>query len=379
MHIVIAIDSFKGSVSSMEAGNAVQAIIAQNYPHDEISVYPVADGGEGTVDALVEGLHGEIVPVTVMGPLGKTVRSRYGYLPKSQTAVIEMADAAGITMVPPAELNPLNTTTFGLGELILAAANRGCRHFILGLGGSATNDAGLGMLTALGVRFSKKDGSPAGIYGRDLDDVAAIDISGLHPVLKDCKFDIACDVENPLCGLNGSSAVYGPQKGATPAIVKRMDKAIYHFGMLAEFATNCRGIDLKGAGAAGGLGFAFHTFLHGKLTPGIDLILNAIHISDALKDADILITGEGRMDSQTAMGKAPVGIAQLAQKMNPLCITLALCGAALPDADAVNKAGIDAYFPILHTPMTVAEAMQKATTVRNLQQTITQVLNLIHR
>lgn len=379
MNIVIAIDSFKGSISSMDAGNAVKAAILNKYPQDHVSVYPVADGGEGTVDALVEGLHGEIVPVIVTGPLGKPVRSRYGYLPQTQTAFIEMADAAGITMVPENLLNPLHTTTFGLGELILAAANRGCRHFILGLGGSATNDAGLGMLTALGVRFYKKDDTPAGIYGCDLDDIARIDVSALNPILQDCQFDIACDVKNPLCGLNGCSAVYGPQKGATPAIVKRMDKAIYHFGMLAELAMNCRGIDLKGAGAAGGLGFAFHTFLHGKLTPGIDLILSAIHIEDALKTADLLITGEGRMDKQTAMGKAPVGIAQLAQKSNPLCITIALCGAALPDAEAVNAAGIDAYFPILHTPMSTEEAMQKETTIRNLQQTTMQVLNLIHR
>lgn len=379
MNIVIAIDSFKGSISSMDAGNAVKERILQKYPEDSVAVYPVADGGEGTVDALVEGLHGTIVPVTVTGPLGKPVASRYGYLPQENIAVIEMADAAGITMVPKAQLNPLNTTTYGLGELILAAINNGCRNFILGLGGSATNDAGLGMLTALGVKFLQKDGTPAGIYGRNLANVETIDLSGMNPLLQDCTFNIACDVENPLCGLNGCSAVFGPQKGATPDIVKRMDKDIYHFGMLAELATNRRGLDLKGAGAAGGLGFAFHTFLNGNLVPGIDLILNAIHIEEALKTADILITGEGRMDSQTAMGKAPVGIAKLALKANPACITLALCGAALPDAEAVNAAGIDAYFPILHTPMSVEEAMQKETTVRNLQQTAVQVLNLIHR
>lgn len=211
-HIVIAVDSFKGSLSSMDAGKTAAEACRKLLPSARIDIFPLADGGEGTVDALTDGLHGQIIPATVTGPLQKPVKSRYGLLPDSHTAVIEMADAAGLTMVPPPQRNPLNTTTYGLGELILQAISDGCQDFIIGIGGSATNDCGLGMLTALGWRFRKADGSAAGICGRDLADVTAIDGSGADPRLKSCRFRIACDVTNPLCGPDGCSAVFGPQK-----------------------------------------------------------------------------------------------------------------------------------------------------------------------
>lgn len=379
MNIVIAIDSFKGSISSIDAGNTVKEAILARYPQDQVQVFPLADGGEGTVDALTQGLGGSIVPVKVTGPLGEPVESRYGYIPALEAAVIEMADASGLTLVPAEKRNPLYTTTYGLGELILVAIDKGCRHFIIGIGGSATNDAGLGMLTALGYKFYQKDGSPCDVYGQNLQDVARIDTTSCHPLLKECQFEIACDVTNPLCGSQGCSAIYGPQKGATPEIIKRMDKDIAAFADLAEKSTGITGSELPGAGAAGGLGFAFHTFLQGTLTPGIELVLKSIKIQQALATADILITGEGRMDMQTAMGKAPVGVAQLAKKCHSPCLTLGLCGCATHDAEAVNEHGIDAYFPILHTPMSVEEAMEAHTTRQNLTRTIQQVMRLIHR
>lgn len=376
-HIVIAIDSFKGSLSSMEAGALAAGVCRELLPDARVDVFPLADGGEGTVDALVEGLHGKLRPVTVMGPLGAPVDSRYGLLPETHTAVIEMADAAGLPMVPKDQRNPMNTTTYGLGELILHAVEEGCRDFIIGIGGSATNDAGLGMLTALGWRFSRADGTAAGIYGRDLADIASIDGSGADPRLWECRFRIACDVTNPLWGPRGCSAVYGPQKGATPDIVRAMDESIHRFGTLAERSLKRQGMELPGAGAAGGLGFAFHTFLGGELTPGSELCLDAIGVKDALRDADLLLTGEGRMDSQTAMGKGPAGLAQLAKRCHANVRTVAVCGCAMPDAGVVNDHGIDAYFPILHLPMSTEKAMEEATTRHNLQQTVTQIIRLL--
>lgn len=378
MNIVIAIDSFKGCISSVDSGRILKQAIEDVYPGDVVSVFPLADGGEGTVDAMTQGLHGRIVKVPVTGPLGTKIESRYGLLPDTNTAVIEMADASGLPLVPPEKRNPLHTTTYGLGELILAAIDAGCRHFIIGIGGSATNDCGLGMLTALGFRFLKADGSRAGVAGGDLADVAQIDARQADSRLQDCTFEIACDVTNPLCGPEGCSNVFGPQKGATQEIVARMDGDIHHFAQLAEKACGIKGQEMPGAGAAGGLGFAFHTFLHGTLTPGIALILSAIGIKEALSKADLLVTGEGRMDKQTAMGKGPAGVAQLAKSCQPYCLTVALCGSAARDAERVNQHGIDAYFPILHAPMTLQEAMNRATTEQNLRQTIQQVMHLIH-
>lgn len=379
MNIVIAIDSFKGCISSVDSGRLLKQAIEDVYPDDAVSVFPLADGGEGTVDAMTQGLNGRIVKVPVTGPLGTKIESRYGLLPDTNTAVIEMADASGLPLVPPEKRNPLHTTTYGLGELILAAIDAGCRHFIIGIGGSATNDCGLGMLTALGFRFLKADGSRAGVAGGDLADVAQIDMRQVDSRLQDCTFEIACDVTNPLCGPEGCSNVFGPQKGATQEIVARMDGDIHHFAQLAEKACGIKGQEMPGAGAAGGLGFAFHTFLHGTLTPGIALILSTIGIKEALSKADLLVTGEGRMDKQTAMGKGPAGVAQLAKSCHPHCLTVALCGSAARDAERINQHGIDAYFPILHAPMTLQEAMDRATTEQNLRQTVQQVMHLIHQ
>lgn len=402
-NIVIAIDSFKGSLASLAAGEVAAAAVREVLPGAAVQVFPLADGGEGTVDALIEGLGGESVAVTVTGPLGTPITSRYGWVAGRELAIIEMADAAGLPLVPVAERNPLNTTTYGLGELILAAADAGAREFIIGIGGSATNDCGLGMLTALGVKFldnagraltandSGVAGAPTGIYGRDVARVAAIDMSGLAPVVRECHFHIACDVNNPLTGERGCSYIYGPQKGATPEIVCSMDASIAQFAAVVarDLAPSTSGAGvapaatdyaaMPGAGAAGGLGFAFRSFLPAMLEPGIEIVLGTLGIERALQTADLVITGEGRMDAQTAMGKAPVGVARLAKRLNPNVKTVAVCGCAERDARRVNECGIDAYFPILHAPMTVAEAMEEQTARMNLAQTVEQIVRLIAR
>ena len=376
-NIVIAIDSFKGSLSSIQAGNIVFNATKKFFPKSNIKIFPLADGGEGTVDALTEGLHGKIISSYVTGPLGDKIQSRYGYLPQDNIAIIEMADAAGLTLVPENKRNPLFTTTYGLGELILNAIHNGCRKFIIGIGGSATNDCGLGMLSALGIKFSNKNHQPVGILGKDLQDIAFIDTSTLNPFIKECSFSIACDVTNPLYGKNGCSHIYAPQKGATPDIVNQMDNTIKNFADLIERQLGLTGANLAGAGAAGGLGFAFHTFLKAQLIPGIELILNTLHLQDFLRNADLLITGEGKIDLQTSMGKAPVGIAKLAKQLNPQIKVIAICGCATNSASSVNSQGIDAYFPIIQAPISLQKAMQTDIASNNLNQTITQVLNLL--
>lgn len=377
MNIIIAIDSFKGSLSSLEAGRITADSAKEIYPQAEIRIFPLADGGEGTLDALTAGMDGRIIATEVTGPLGNRIASRYGVIESSRLAIIEMADAAGITLVTPNKRNPLNTTTYGLGELILQAAGKGCREFIIGIGGSATNDCGIGMLTALGAKFTKSDGTPASITGSGVGEVSSIDISELNPVLKECRFRIACDVTNPLYGPNGCSEIYGPQKGATPETVVEMDTAIRTFAEKAASQLGITGAELPGAGAAGGLGYAFHAFLNGTLEPGVDLILDSIGIKEALVDADLVITGEGCLDEQTAMGKAPTGISKLAKSVNPKIQVIALCGCAKPEAVAVNDHGIDAYFPILHMPMNFSKATQPEVAERNLSQTVSQIFRLI--
>ena len=376
-NIVIAIDSFKGSLSSIQAGNIVFNATKKIFPKSNIKIFPLADGGEGTVDALTEGLHGKIISSYVTGPLGDKIQSRYGYLPQDNIAIIEMADAAGLTLVPENKRNPLFTTTYGLGELILNAIHNGCRKFIIGIGGSATNDCGLGMLSALGIKFFNKNHQPVGILGKDLQDISFIDTSTLNPLIKECSFSIACDVTNPLYGKNGCSYIYAPQKGATPDIVNQMDNTIKNFADLIERQLGLTGANLAGAGAAGGLGFAFHTFLKAQLIPGIELILNTLHLQDFLRNADLLITGEGKIDLQTSMGKAPVGIAKLAKQLNPQIKVIAICGCATNSASSVNSQGIDAYFPIIQAPISLQKAMQTDIASNNLNQTITQVLNLL--
>lgn len=376
MKAVVAIDSLKGSLSSIEAGNAIKEGIKRVCPDGEVIVRPLADGGEGTTATLAAGLGGRIESVKVTGPLGTPVAAEYGIIDETRTAIMEMASAAGITLVDASKRNPLNTTTFGLGEMIADAIKKGCRNFIIGIGGSATNDGGLGMLSALGFEFFDNDGCDVGIYGKNLESISSIKTDSVLPELKECSFSIACDVKNPLCGEMGCSAVYGPQKGATSEIVEQMDTWLKSYAEIAKGIFDNADAEYPGAGAAGGLGFAFMTFLNGRLEPGVELILEKTKIEEFIKDADVVVTGEGRLDFQTAMGKAPIGVAKLAKKHGKKVIAFA--GAVTPDATECNKNGIDAFFPILREICTLEKAMEKDYAAENLAATTEQVFRLLN-
>lgn len=375
MKVVIAIDSLKGSLSSMEAGMAIKDGILAAKPDAEVIVKPLADGGEGTTDALIEGMNGERIDLTVTGPMHTPVDAYYGYLKDTNTAVMEMASAAGITLVPDSEKNPLLATSYGVGEMINDAIQRGCRNFIIGIGGSVTNDGGIGMLKALGVRFLDENGEDAGEGGQALAKIARIDVSGMNPLLKECHIQVACDVNNPLCGENGSTYVYGPQKGVTEDMKKTLDEAMAHFARVTSETLENDYMNTPGAGAAGGLGYAFLAYTGAALTPGIELILDAVGLEEELSGADVVVTGEGRLDFQTAMGKAPVGVARLAKKYNAKVIAFA--GSVTKEATACNKEGIDAFFPILRSVCTLAEAMDPVAARNNMTATVEQVFRLL--
>lgn len=375
MKVVIAIDSLKGSLSSMEAGMAIKDGILAAKPDAEVIVKPLADGGEGTTDALIEGMNGERIDLTVTGSMHTPVDAYYGYLKDTNTAVMEMASAAGITLVPDSEKNPLLATSYGVGEMINDAIQRGCRNFIIGIGGSVTNDGGIGMLKALGVRFLDENGEDAGEGGQALAKIARIDVSGMNPLLKECHIQVACDVNNPLCGKNGSTYVYGPQKGVTEDMKKTLDEAMAHFARVTSETLENDYMNTPGAGAAGGLGYAFLAYTGAALTPGIELILDAVGLEEELSGADVVVTGEGRLDFQTAMGKAPVGVARLAKKYNAKVIAFA--GSVTKEATACNKEGIDAFFPILRGVCTLAEAMDPVTARNNMTATVEQVFRLL--
>lgn len=375
MKVIIAIDSLKGSLSSMEAGMAIKDGILAAKPDAEVIVKPLADGGEGTTDALIEGMNGERIDLTVTGPMHTPVDAYYGYLKDTNTAVMEMASAAGITLVPDSEKNPLLATSYGVGEMINDAIQRGCRNFIIGIGGSVTNDGGIGMLKALGVRFLDENDEDAGEGGQALAKVARIDVSGMNPLLKECHIQVACDVNNPLCGENGSTYVYGPQKGVTEDMKKTLDEAMAHFARVTSETLENDYLNTPGAGAAGGLGYAFLAYTGAALTPGIELILDAVGLEEELSSADVVVTGEGRLDFQTAMGKAPVGVARLAKKYNAKVIAFA--GSVTKEATACNKEGIDAFFPILRSVCTLAEAMDPVAARNNMTATVEQVFRLL--
>lgn len=375
MKVVIAIDSLKGSLSSIEAGMAAKEGILKAKPDAEIIVKPLADGGEGTADALIEGLNGERIDLTVTGPMGSHVSCYYGYIKESSTAIMEMASAAGITLVPDEEKNPLLATTYGVGEMIANAMELGCRNFIIGIGGSATNDGGIGMLKALGYEFFDKNGEDAGEGGQALAKVSSINTKNRNPLISECTFRIACDVNNPLCGENGATYIYGPQKGVTDGFKADLDAGMANFAKVTAAALGHDDSKIAGVGAAGGLGFAFLSYIGAELTPGIELILNAVGLEDELKNADIAVTGEGRLDHQTAMGKAPVGVARLAKQYAAKVVAFA--GAVTEGAVACNDAGIDAFFPIIRGITTLEEAMNKENAHKNMAAATEQVFRLL--
>lgn len=373
MKIVIAIDSFKGSLSSVQAGEAARDGIKKVYPDADVTVRPIADGGEGTVDALVEGMGGSKVQVEVTGPLGAPVIAEYGVF--GTTAVMEMSAAAGITLVPAELRNPMNTTTYGVGEMIIDAVHKGCRNFIIGIGGSATNDGGIGMLQALGFGILDECGENVPMGGRGLEKIAKITTDGALPELSECTVNIACDVTNPLCGELGCSAIYGPQKGADSDMVKTMDAWLERYAALVKDVLPESDKDRPGAGAAGGIGFAFSAFLGGVLKNGIGLILSETALEDYVRGADFVITGEGRLDSQTVMGKAPSGVADIAKKYS--IPVIAFSGCVTREATVCNEHGIDAFFPIVRGAVTLEEAMASENAYRNLTDTAEQVFRLI--
>ena len=379
MKVVVAIDSFKGSLSSMEAGQAIAEGVKRVYQNAEVVVRPLADGGEGTVEALVEGMGGIFVTKEVTGPLGEKVEAIYGIIESkddlSKTAIIEMSAAAGITLVPEESRNPMNTTTYGVGELILDAIERGCRHFIVGIGGSATNDGGVGMLQALGYDFLTREGKAISYGGDGLRELASIEDVNVHPKLKECTFKVACDVTNPLCGENGSSAIFGPQKGATPEMVQELDQLLLHYAELSKEMNANADRFYPGTGAAGGMGFAFLTYTNAALESGIQIVLTETKLEELIKTADFVVTGEGRLDGQTALGKAPIGVASLAKKHQKK--VLAFAGAVTPDAKECNQHGIDAFFPILRGVVTLKEAMNKEVAHQNMVDTVEQVFRVV--
>ena len=374
MKVVIAIDSLKGSLASMEAGLAIKEGILRAKPDAKVVVKPLADGGEGTTDALIEGLLGEKISLIVTGPMGERVSCYYGYLPETQTAIIEMAQAAGITLVNEPK-DPMKATTYGVGEMIVHAMEKGCRNFIIGIGGSVTNDGGIGMLKALGFQFMDEKGRDVGEGAQALGKVAFISADHSHPQLKECQFCVACDVKNPLCGQEGATYIYGPQKGVTEEMKDIIDQQMKNY---ADVTAKVSGVDYAnaaGAGAAGGMGFAFLSYLNAALTPGIELILDAVKLEEELKDADIVVTGEGRLDHQTAMGKAPVGVAKLAKKYGAK--VLAFAGTVTEGAAACNEEGIDAFFPIVRGVTSLEEAMNPVYARKNMISTVEQVFRLM--
>ena len=371
MKVIAAIDSFKGSMTSMEAGNAVKKGILAAKPDAEVVVNPLADGGEGTVDALIEGLGAKKIPVTVTGPLGEKVSCYYGFLEETKSAVMEMASAAGITLVT--KKDPLRASTYGVGEMIADALKRGCKNFMIGIGGSATNDGG--MLKALGFEFFDEDGNDVGEGAAALAKIEVIRTENKNPLLSSAKFQIACDVKNPLCGKQGATYIFGPQKGVTEEQKSKVDEAMKHYADVTKESLGCDFADCEGAGAAGGLGYAFLSYLAGELIPGVELILQATGLEEKMKNADVVVTGEGRLDAQTVMGKAPVGVAALAKKYNAKVIAFA--GSVAPEASVCNQAGIDAFFPIVRGVTTLEEAMKKENAMENIAATAEQVFRLL--
>ncbi|HHT0126522.1 TPA: glycerate 3-kinase [Raoultella planticola] len=357
MKIIIAPDSFKESVSASRCAQAIKAGFISIFPQAECICLPIADGGEGTVEAMVEATEGKMVMLPVMGPMGDFVGAFYGLSGDGQTAFIEMAAASGLMLVPPGERNPLLATSYGTGELIRHALDTGVRHIILGIGGSATVDGGMGMAQALGARFVDERGESVGLGGGALERLVNVDLRDLDPRLRECRIDVACDVDNPLLGERGAAAVFGPQKGACAGMVAALDRGLENYAQVLLAATGQDVTAMVGGGAAGGMGAAARVFLNATLKSGIDIVLEAVHLEEALRDADLVITGEGRMDSQTVGGKAPVGVARLAKKH---CIpVIAIAGVLGDGVEAVHQHGIDAVFSILPALAPLAEVLDR--------------------
>ena len=373
MKIVVAPDSFKGSVSALEAANAIEQGLRRVFPDAVIDKIPMADGGEGTVRSLVDATGGHIRTHCVLAPLENEVDAEFGILSDGETAVIEMASASGLTLVAPHERNPLRTTTYGTGQLIRAALESGCRRLIIGIGGSATNDGGVGMAEALGVRLLDANGKQIPRGGGNLGQLQSIDITGLHPAISETETVVACDVNNPLTGPDGASHVYGPQKGATPEMIETLDECLTHFDKVLAQTLGRSFNDIPGAGAAGGLGAGLMAFLNAELKLGVDIMIDAVKLGERVKGASLVFTGEGQLDFQTAFGKTPVGVAKVAKTHN--IPVIAIAGGIAEGAEAVYEAGIDAMLGIVQEPMSLEDAVEDAT--RLIADTAEQAARLV--
>lgn len=358
MKIIIAPDSYKESLSAMDVAIAIENGFKQVLPNAEYVKLPMADGGEGTVQSLVDATNGTIIKHAVTGPLGQSVEGFWGLLGEGDTAVIEMAAASGIHLVAPEQRNPLITTTYGTGELIKAALDQGVKHIIVGIGGSATNDGGIGMAQALGIRLLDNQGQELGYGGGELARLATIDTSKLDPRLAQVRLEVACDVDNPLCGEKGASAVFGPQKGATPDMVTELDNNLAHYAAIIKQQLGVDVRDMAGAGAAGGMGAALLGLFDAELRPGIEIVMDAVNLDDIVADADLVITGEGRIDSQTIHGKTPIGVARTAKKHGLPVIGIAGCLSS--DCGVVHQHGIDAVFAVVNRSVDLATALTEA-------------------
>jgi glycerate kinase len=363
MHLLIAPQALKGSLTAAETAQALAQGVRVVMPDVTVTELPIADGGEGTVAAMVAATGGEIIPATVTGPLGEPVAAFFGILGEAagtaqKMAVIEMAAASGLPLVPPEQRDPRITTTWGTGELIRRALDHGCRHILIGIGGSATNDGGAGMAQALGAHLLDEAGRELPPGGAALARLARITIDTLDPRLRDTIVQVACDVDNPLCGPNGASAIYGPQKGATPAMVQELDAALCHYAAIIQRDLGVDVLDLPGAGAAGGLGAGLVAFLQAQLLPGAQLVLDALHFEQHLTTADLVITAEGHLDRQTLRGKSVGTVAATAQAHGVPVVVVA--GGVSEDEHALYEMGIAAIVPLPTEPMTLAEAMQMA-------------------
>ncbi|UOO81885.1 glycerate kinase [Uruburuella testudinis] len=345
MKIVIAPDSFKESLTALEVAAAIEIGLKKVLPDAEYIKVPMADGGEGTVQSLIDATDGRLLEVAVTAPLGNQTTAAFGISGDGKTAIIEMAAASGLHLVPPSERNPLQTTSYGTGELIKAALDAGVEKIILGIGGSATNDGGAGMLQALGAKLLDAGQQPVGFGGGSLQALAEVDLSGLDPRLQAVEIEVACDVNNPLCGEKGASAVFGPQKGASPEMVVELDKALNHFATVVQRDLALDINNKAGAGAAGGMGGGLLLLPDVQLKAGVQIVIDAVKLADKVQDADLVVTGEGRMDAQSIHGKTPVGVAQTAKAFGKPVI--AIVGCLREDYEVVYAKGIDAVFPII--------------------------------
>ena len=365
--VVVASDSFKGCLTSMQVAEAVEAGIHMCCPDCQVVRLAVADGGEGTVDALIETMGGRRVSVEVLDPLGRPCMAEYAILRDGYTAVMEMSSASGLPLLRPDERNPMKASTFGTGQMIADALDRGCRRFLIGIGGSATNDAGMGMLEALGCRFLDEDGNALQGCGESMSRIATIDLSNLRSEIGESEFIVACDVDSPFHGPEGAAYVYGPQKGATPEMLIRLDDGLRNMADLIAREMGIQVADMPGAGAAGGLGGAFKAFLNAGLRRGAEMVLDAIGFDEIIKDADIVITGEGRIDSQTMTGKLPYAVARRAGLQD--IPVLAICGRA----EIQSHPSFTAICPVTPPETPLQTALQPSVATLNIMNTLARI------